>query len=73
MGQVVLAGLVDSSASLLVDREAQGESEGAFPEVQVVGGLRGRLPSGPMGGLPGGPGGRKLPFRATGGGPMGSW
>ena len=43
MGQVVLAGLVDSSASIPADWEAQGESEGAIPEVQVVGPEAGHL------------------------------
>ena len=39
VGQVVLESLVDSSASLLAGREAQGESEGAILEVQEVGHL----------------------------------
>ena len=37
VGQVVLEVLVNSSASLPAGQEAQGESEGAIPEVQVVG------------------------------------
>ena len=37
VGQVVLEDLVDSSASLPAGWEAQGESEGAILEVQVVG------------------------------------
>ena len=39
VGQVGLEGLVESSASLPVGRGAQGESEEAIPEVQVVGPL----------------------------------
>ena len=39
VGQVVLEGLVDSLASFPAGWEAQGESEGAIPEVQVVGHL----------------------------------
>ena len=38
-GQVALVGWVDSSASLQVGQEVQGESMGANPEVQVVGRL----------------------------------
>ena len=39
VGQVVLVGWVDSSASLQAGREVRGESMGAIPEVQVVGPL----------------------------------
>ena len=38
-GPAVLVGRVDNLASLQVDREVQGESMGAIPEVQVVGHL----------------------------------
>ena len=39
VGQVALVDQVDSSASLQVGREVQGESMGAILEVQVVGRL----------------------------------